>query len=198
MSTFDTFVKIVEALCCKPISRDSDMPGDISLGTARIIANDVWLKSPSWGNTNDINSITLIEYLHCYPYSTEGHAKLREMMEYLSKYMDERNIEKGEVFTALWIEFHECVTPDGKNNYEERIKQKPINQIVEEDSVMIDIKNKKLDEVKCLISEIHELAKKLEIDDTTTEVNTARYELISIIEKEFNCEYRIVSKTEEK
>ena len=198
MSTFDTFVKIVEALCCKPISRDSDMPGDVSLGTARIIANDVWLKSPSWGNVNDINSITLIEYLHCHPYSIEGHAKLREMMEYLSKYMDERNIEKGEVFTALWIEFHECVTLDGRNNYEERIKQKPINQLVEEDEVMIDIKNRKIDEVKCLISEIHELAKKLEIDDTTTEVNTARYELISIIEKEFNCEYRIVSKTEEK
>lgn len=189
---FDTFVKIVETSCCKPITIDSDMPDDVSLGTARIMANDVWLKSPSWGNTNDINSIMLIEYLHCYSYSTEGHAKLREMMEYLSKYMDERNIEKGEVFTALWIEFHECVTPDGKNNYEERIKQKPINQIVEEDSVMIDIKNRKLEEIKNLVKEIHELDEKLDTKNIDPE-NDSRNTLVNIIEKEYDCEFVIVT-----
>ena len=190
-TAFDTFVKIVETSCCKSITIDSDMPDDVSLGTARIIANDVWLKSPSWGNTNDINSITLIEYLHCYSYSTEGHAKLREMMEYLSKYMDERNIEKGEVFTALWIEFHECVTPDGKNNYEERIKQKPINQIVEEDSVMIDIKNRKLDEVKQLVKEIHELDEKLDTKNIDP-YNEGMSALLNIIEEEYDTMFHVM------
>lgn len=188
---FDTFVKIVETSCCKPITINSDMPDDVSLGTARIIANDVWLKSPSWGNTNDINSITLIEYLHCYSYSIEGHAKLREMMEYLSKYMDERNIEKGEVFTALWIEFHEYVTPDGKNNYEERIKQKSINQIVEEDSVMIDIKNKKLDEVKQLVKDIHMLDEKLNTKNIDP-YNEGMSTLMNIIEEEYDIMFHIM------
>ena len=197
MTAFDTFVKIVESCCCKSIGEHSDMSDNNSLLTARSIASKIWMESLDWGNTHIdlLNHATLnvsiSHYLHCAPFTIEGHAKLREMMEYLSKYMDKHNIEKGEVFTALWIEFHECVTPDGKNNYEERIKQKPINQIVEEGNVMIDIKNKKLDEVKQLVKDIHMLDEKLNTKNIDP-YNEGMSALLNIIEEEYGTMFHVM------
>ena len=156
---------------------------------SRKIANDVWNESDHLARID--LGYSLLDYLACDPYSNEGHAKLREMMEYLSKYMDKHDIEKGEAFTALWIEFHEYVTPDGRNNYEERVKNKPINQIVEEDSVMIDIKNKKLEEVKQLVKDIHMLDEKLNTKniDPTNDGMTA---LLNIIEEEYDTMFHVM------
>lgn len=182
--TCNTFIRICELCCCRNMSFAE------STIESRKIAIDVWNESD---NLSRINlGYSLSNYLACEPYSNEGHAKLREMMEYLSKYMDKHDIEKDEAFTTLWIEFHEYVTPDGKNNYEERIKQKPINQIVEEDSVMIDIKNRKLEEIKNLVKEIHELDEKLDTKNIDPE-NDSRSTLVNIIEKEYDCEFVIVT-----
>lgn len=181
--TCNTFIRICELCCCRNMSFAE------STIESRKIAIDVWNESD---NLSRINlGYSLSDYLACEPYSNEGHAKLREMMEYLSKYMDKHDIEKGEAFTALWIEFHEYVTPDGKNNYEERIKQKPINQIVAEDSVMIDIKNKKLDEVKQLVKDIHMLDEKLNTKNIDP-YNEGMSALMNIIEKEYDIMFHIM------
>lgn len=62
---------------------------------------------------------------------------------------------------------------------------KSINQIVEEDAIMIDAKNKKLEEVKKLVKEIHELDIKL----NTKRLNRnddGMYELLRTIENEYD------------
>ena len=69
------------------------------------------------------------------------------------------------------------------------MNKKSINQIIEEDAIMIDARNKKLEEVKKLVKEIHELDVKLDTarladqkDDDGRYVNV----LLNIIEEEYN------------
>lgn len=65
------------------------------------------------------------------------------------------------------------------------MSEKNIGQIVEEDAVMIDAKNKKLEEVKKLVKEIHELDMKLNTKKLVPE-DDAMNDLVRIIEKEYS------------
>ena len=71
------------------------------------------------------------------------------------------------------------------------MSEKGINQIIEEDAIMIDAKNKKLEEVKKLVKEIHELNIKLDTKRLNPEDDAMR-ELICIIENEYNIKCRRV------
>lgn len=65
------------------------------------------------------------------------------------------------------------------------MSEKGINQIIEEDAIMIDAKNKKLKKVKKLVKEIHELDIKL----NTKRLNRnddGMYELLRTIENEYD------------
>lgn len=64
------------------------------------------------------------------------------------------------------------------------MSEKNIGQIVEEDAVMIDAKNKKLEEVKKLVKEIHELDIKIDTKRLVPE-DDAMNDLVCIIEKEY-------------
>lgn len=66
-----------------------------------------------------------------------------------------------------------------------------IGQIVKEDSIMIDTKYKKLEEVKKLVKEIHELDIKLDTKRLVPE-DDAMHDLIRIIENEYNIKCRRV------
>ena len=65
------------------------------------------------------------------------------------------------------------------------MSEKDINQIIEEDAIMIDAKNKKLEEIKKLVKEIHELDIKLD----TKRLNSngdGMDALLRAIEEEYN------------
>ncbi len=72
-----------------------------------------------------------------------------------------------------------------------KMSEKDINQIIEEDAIMIDAKNKKLEEVKKLVKEIHELDIKLDTKRLNPEDDAMR-ELIRTIENEYNIKCRRV------
>ena len=65
------------------------------------------------------------------------------------------------------------------------MSEKSINQIIEEDAKMIDAKNKKLEEVKKLVKEIHELDVKLDTKRLNPN-DDGMDELVRIIEKEYD------------
>ena len=63
--------------------------------------------------------------------------------------------------------------------------KKDINQIIEEDAIMIDAKNKKLEEIKKLVKEIHELDIKLDTKRLNPN-DDGKYALLRTIEEEYN------------
>ncbi len=71
------------------------------------------------------------------------------------------------------------------------MSEKNIGQIVKEDSITIDTKYKKLEEVKKLVKEIHELDIKLDTKRLVPE-DDAMHDLIRIIENEYNIKCRRV------
>ena len=71
------------------------------------------------------------------------------------------------------------------------MSEKDTNQIIEEDAKMIDAKNKKLEEVKKLVKEIHELDVNLNTKRLDPE-DDAMLELIRTIENEYNIKCRFV------
>ena len=82
------------------------------------IVQDIWEESDN-PKKLEINSR---EYLSVPPFGYEGHARLRQMVIYMSEYMDKRNIEKGETFNKLYTQLVEMVKPDGRSNAEEYYK----------------------------------------------------------------------------
>lgn len=82
------------------------------------IIQDIWKESD---NPKKLE-ITSREYLSIPPFGYEGHARLRQMVIYMSEYMDKRNIEKGETFNMLYTQLVEMVKPDGRSNAEEYYK----------------------------------------------------------------------------
>lgn len=76
------------------------------------------------------------------------------------------------------------------------MSEKNIGQIVEEDAVMIDAKNKKLKEVKKLVKEIHELDIKLDTKRLVPE-DDAINDLVRIIEKEYGVKCLVEEKVVE-
>ena len=76
------------------------------------------------------------------------------------------------------------------------MSEKNIGQIVEEDAVMIDVKNKKLEEVKKLVKEIHELDIKLDTKRLVPE-DDAMNDLVRIIEKEYSIKCLVEEKVVE-
>lgn len=85
---------------------------------ARHIVQDIWEESD---NPKKLE-INASEYLSIPVYGYEGHARLRQMVIYMSEYMDKRNIEKGETFNKLYTQLVEMVKPDGRSNAEEYYK----------------------------------------------------------------------------
>lgn len=87
------------------------------LNASRIIQN-MWEES----NNPKKLEIKARDYLSISPFGYEGHARIRQMMIYMSEYMDKHNIEKGEAFNALYTQLVEMVKPDGRSNAEEYYK----------------------------------------------------------------------------
>jgi adenine C2-methylase RlmN of 23S rRNA A2503 and tRNA A37 len=65
------------------------------------------------------------------------------------------------------------------------MSEKDINQIIEEDAIMIDAKNKKLEEIKKLVKEIHELDIKLDTKRLNPN-DDGKYTLLRTIEEEYD------------
>jgi len=87
------------------------------LNTLHII-QDIWEESD---NPKKLK-IKASDYLSIPPFGYEGHARLRQMVIYMSEYMDKHNIEKGEAFNKLYTQLVEMVKPDGRSNAEEYYK----------------------------------------------------------------------------
>ena len=99
------------------------------------MVQDIWEESD---NPKKLE-ITSREYLSIPPFGYEGHARLRQMMIYMSEYMDKHNIEKGETFNELYIQLVEMVKPDGRSNAEEYYKTHDTTKY--EDLVIRNIEN---------------------------------------------------------
>lgn len=99
------------------------------------IVQDIWEESDN-PKKLEINSR---EYLSIPPFGYEGHARLRQMVIYMSEYMDKRNIEKGETFNKLYTQLVEMVKPDGRSNAEEYYKTHDTTKY--EDLVIRNIEN---------------------------------------------------------
>lgn len=79
------------------------------------IVQDIWEES----DNPEKLKIKASDYLSVSSFEYEGHARLRQMVIYMSEYMDKRNIEKGETFNKLYTQLVEMVKPDGRSNAEE-------------------------------------------------------------------------------
>lgn len=102
---------------------------------ARRIVQDILEESDNPKNAE----ITAREYLSITPFSYEGHARLRQMMIYMSAYMDKHNVKKGETFKEIYKQLVEMVKPDGRSNAEEYYKThntaKDVIHGVEQDTI---------------------------------------------------------------
>ena len=71
------------------------------------------------------------------------------------------------------------------------MNEKNINQIIEEDAIMIDAKNKKLEEVKQLVKDIHMLDEKLNTKNNDP-YNEGMSALLNIIEEEYDTMFHVM------
>lgn len=112
-NTHDVFINVIKQ--CFNYLDPIDVLADINV---RLIIQNIWDESDNPKNAE----ITAREYLSIPPFSYEGHARLRQMMIYMSEYMDKHNIEKGETFKEQYKQLVEMVKPDGRSNVEEYYK----------------------------------------------------------------------------
>ena len=103
------------------------------------------------------SSITL-DYLMVHPLSFEGHARLREMVIYMSEYMDYHDEPKGENFNKIYKEFVEMVKPDGHSNAENYFREHSDD---EQASIIKDIENE-LTIVGSYLRRLYKLSMELE------------------------------------
>lgn len=108
MNTYYTFIDIVK----RCFNLNTASMADV-LDASRIIQH-IWEESD--------NPKKLEDYLSIPPFGREGHARIRQMMIYMSEYMDKHNIEKGETFNRLYTQLVEMFRPDGRSNVEEYYK----------------------------------------------------------------------------
>ena len=121
MTAYNTFEKLVEQCFDYALERSADgqpRPVDVECRKARInlIIENIYffiITSGSRSNTKSIlakafneneyqGAISIIrDYLSVYPPSFEGHARLREMVIYISEYMDYHDEPKGDNFYKI-------------------------------------------------------------------------------------------------
>ena len=172
MTAYNTFEKIVEQCFDYALERSADgRPVDAEGRKARI---DRWIESiyffiveeypeSKLARAFNINrfpgAVSIIrDYLTVHPFSFKGHARLREMVIYISEYMDYHDEPKGENFNKIYKEFVEMVKPDGHSNAENYFREHSDDEQI---SIIKDIENE-LTIVGSYLRRLYKLSMKLE------------------------------------